>query len=253
MNEQLHEVVNNLINDRLIVMDFAAQKMKFPPAAVEAEVERQLVERFGNDRARFQAWLDSQGLNRLEYRKRVEEEMIVAVMRQRIKRTQSEISPEKILSFYQRNKLGYFQDERVRLRMIVLKPSADKSLETLKAEAAELAKRQSAGEKFADLAKKHSMDGRAASGGDWDWQRREDLKPELAAKVFAVTPGKVSEPFLFNDQIYLIHVEAYRPEGIQPLSEVRDRIEKYLLDRLVIESQERWIQRLRKNAYIRFY
>lgn len=253
MNEQLHEVVNNLINDRLIVMDFTAQKMKFPASAVEAEVERQLVERFGNDRQRFQGWLDSQGLNRLEYRRKVEDEMVVSVMRQRIKRTQSEISPEKILSFYQRNKLGYFQDESVRLRMIVLKPSGAKNLEVLKAEAAELAKRFEAGEKFADLAKKHSMDGRAVSGGDWDWVRRENLLPELSSRVFAVPEGKVSAPFVFNDQVYLIHAESRRPQGIQPLSEVRDRIEKYLLDRLVIESQERWIQRLRKSAYIRFY
>ncbi len=253
MSEQLIEVVSNLINDRLIVRDFNDQKLKFPPSVVDAEVERQLVERFGNDRLKFQGYLDSQGLNRIEYHKKIEEEMIVGVMRQRIKRTQAEISPEKILSFYQRNKLAYFQDERVRLRMIVLKPSEGKTLETLKTAAADLAKRHAAGEKFADLAKKNSMDGRAASGGDWDWVRRDDLRPELAGRAFAVETGKVSDPFVFNDQVYLIHVEDHRAEGIQPLAEVRDRIEKILLDRLVIESQDRWLQRLRKKAFIRFY
>ncbi|HRN34722.1 MAG TPA: peptidylprolyl isomerase [Saprospiraceae bacterium] len=48
------------------------------------------------------------------------------------------------------------------------------------------------GEKFEDLAKKFSMDGSAAAGGDLGWAKRGAFVPEFEAVVFNLEEGQVS-------------------------------------------------------------
>ena len=41
--------------------------------------------------------------------------------------------------------------------------------------------------------------------------------------------------------------------GIQPIDDVRDRIERILVTQMTRSSQERWLERLRRNGYVKHY
>jgi hypothetical protein len=44
-----------------------------------------------------------------------------------------------------------------------------------------------------------------------------------------------------------------RKEMIQPIAQVRDRIERQLSDQIARENQEKWLQSLRDRAFVRYY
>ncbi len=109
------------------------------------------------------------------------------------------------------------------------------------------------GADFGDLARIYSDDSTQDKGGDWGWVKRGDLAPEMEKIVFSLKKGKVSEVVELHQNFYLLLAED-RKEGVtKPLKEVRDQIEKYLLQQERQKQQQGWLERLRKKAYIKIY
>ncbi|HKK19663.1 MAG TPA: peptidylprolyl isomerase, partial [Opitutales bacterium] len=62
-----------------------------------------------------------------------------------------------------------------------------------------------------------------------------------------------SEPIELNETIFILYAEDKREEMIQPISQVRDIIEDVLVGEIARESQERWLQQIRNESYVRYY
>ncbi len=253
MSELYLEVLRNLVDRILIVKAFKEKKYNIPASYLENEYERVIIEDFSNDRTKFIQHLRSQGKSVREFRKDLRERIIVSVMRNEMRKSQSEISPEKIANFYSENKIHFYQEESVRLRLIMLKPIADESLDLLRQNAAGIIARLEEGADFAELAKKHSQGARADRGGDWGWIQRSDIREELSEVAFSLRPDQFSKAIELDGQIFILYVEDYRGEGIQPIQEVRDNIENILVSQLERQAQKEWLERLRKDAYIKYY
>src|SRR5690606_13318492 len=104
-----------------------------------------------------------------------------------------------------------------------------------------------------DLAKEFTEDARKAKGGDWGWQKRADLKPEFSDPLFALNAGEVSQPVVQKEGVYLLYAEEKKSAGVPPIAEVRAEIEASLAQQMTREAQEKWLERLRKGAYVRLY
>ena len=109
------------------------------------------------------------------------------------------------------------------------------------------------GQAFEELAKQYSQDTRSKQGGDWGWINREDLKPELADVAFSLKKGEYSEPIRTEKDIFILYIQDKREAGYQPLTEVRDQIEDILISRMSREAQERYLERLRRDGYVRYF
>lgn len=247
------EVLLNLIDRVLIVKEFARKEFNMPQSVVENEFDRIIIEDFSNDRSKFLEHLKMQGKNVREFRKELEERIIVSAMRGQMRKTQSEISPKRIERFYVENKIQFYEEESVHLRLIMLKPIADESPDLLRQNAEKVISELRAGQPFAEIAKKYSQDNRREKGGDWGWIKRGSLKEELSDAAFALQPGQFSPPIYVGNQVFILFVENVRPEGLQPLDEVRDRIENILSGQIARQTQVGWLERLRKDAFIKYY
>ena len=254
MEELYFEVLQQLIDRVLIVKDFYSdENRRIPRSVVDNEYDRILIEDFNNDRRKFLESLRSEGKSTREFRKDLEENIIVSVMRGQMRKSQSEISPEKIEGFYDQNKIHFFQEESVHLRLIMLKPLADEPKDLLRQNAERIISELEEGGEFANLAKRYSQDSRSDRGGDWGWINRADLRGELSEAAFDLDRNKFSEPIELGNQLFILYLENKRDEGIQPLSHVRDRIESILSGQLAREAQNRWLRRLRKDSYVKYY
>lgn len=253
MENLYFEVLQNLIDRVLIVKEFAEREYNIPQTFVENEFDRILIEDFENDRARFLSYLQSQGKNVREFRSDLRERIVVSVMRSEKRRSQSQISPERIEQFYNENKLNFYQEESIKLRIIMLRPLADESPDLMRQTIERIYSELENGTDFAEVARRFSQDQRRDRGGDWGWLRRSDLKDELSAVAFNLDVGATSQPIELDGQTFILHVDAIREEGIQPLNEVRDRIEEILASQIARQAQDQWIERLRREAYIRYY
>lgn len=253
--EQLQDdVIQSLIDRVLIVKEFRKdEKKRIPISFVDNRIADIQSEQFDNDRSKFLAYLHSRGMTMREYRREVEEDIIYQYMRQQQRKSQSVISPVRIETFYKENKDRFYQEDGVHLRLIQFTRTEGTSDDDLRAKANLVFARLKAGEKFEDLAKEYSQDSRRAKGGDWGWQKRSDLKPEFSEPLFALAKGEASEAIMLPEGCFILFAEDRKYAGIQPIDAVRDEIERALLQQMSRNSQEHWLERLRRNGYVKHY
>jgi peptidyl-prolyl cis-trans isomerase SurA len=246
--------IQNLIDRVLIIKDFQKDDKKHVPGSfVDNQIADQLTEQFDNDRSKFLAYLRARGTTMRDYRKEVEEDIIYNYMMHQQHKSQSIVSPVKIEQYYKENKDRFYQDDSVHLRLIQLSRGAGQTDGELRGQADAILLRLRSGEKFEDLAKEYSSDSRRAKGGDWGWMKRSDLKPEFSEPLFAVKKGECSEPVVLPEGCFLLYAEDRKYAGIQPLDEVRDQIERILVQQMGREYEDRWLERLRRNGYVKHF
>ncbi len=119
--------------------------------------------------------------------------------------------------------------------------------------AEELLAKLDEGDSFESLAKLYSEGKEAKDGGDWGWIGKDVLRKELGDVAFSLSAGQHSRIIETPEGYYLLYVEAVRPAHVRPLTEVRDEIEKTLLQQQRQKMQEAWIKQLRAKAYIRMF
>jgi len=253
MSQLYLEILQNLIDHVLIVNAFRKKELAIPQSIIENELDRMLIEDFNNDRHTFLEHVKSQGKTMREFRKDLEERIIVSSMRAEMRKSQSEVSPEKIEGFYKENKILFYIEESLNLRLIMLKPFADESPDLLRQTAENIIVELENGENFTDLAARYSQDSRRDRGGDWGWIKRVDLREELSEVAFELNPREHSDPILLGNQIFILYVENIKDETIQPLSQVRDNIEGIIVNQIARYARKVWIERLRRDAYVKYF
>lgn len=253
IDELSKEVLQNMI-DRIIIVQAAEDKgLMIPQSYIDQEYNDVISRDFGDDRRRFLDYLKSRGETPRDFRRNIYKRVVVNVMRQEMRRSQSEISPERIEGFYVKNKLRFYQGEALHLRQIILTPMADEGLVPLRQTAKQVLRELEGGANFGDLARKYSQDDMSRRGGDWGWIERKDIRKELSDVAFSLQPGEHSEPVELGESIFILYAEAKREEQIQPITQVRDIIEDVLVGEIARESQDRWLQDLRDDSFVRYF
>ncbi len=253
IDELSKEVLQNMI-DRIIIVKAAEDKgIMIPQSYIDQEYNDVISRDFGDDRRRFLDYLKARGETARDFRRDVYKRVVVTVMRQEMRRSQSEISPERIEDFYVKNKLRFYQGEALHLRQIILSPMADEGLVTLRQTANQVIRELQSGANFGDVARKYSQDKMSRRGGDWGWIERKDIRKELSDIAFSLEPGDYSEPVELGGTIFILYAEDKREEMIQPITQVRDIIENVLVGEIARESQEKWLRDLRENSYVRYF
>ncbi len=253
MSQLYLEILQNLVDQVLMVAAFQKKELQVPRSVIENELDRIIIEDFNKDRHSFLKHLESQGKTIREFRRDLEERIIVSSMRGEMRKSQSEVSPEKIEGFYYDNKILFYIEESVHLRLIMLKPFADESPDLLRQTAENIIVELENDDSFNELASRYSQDSRRDRGGDWGWIKRADLRDELSEVAFDLKPGEHSTPISLGGQIFILYVEDKKDETIQPLTQVRDRIENILANQIARHAQKIWIERLRRDAFVKYY
>jgi len=117
----------------------------------------------------------------------------------------------------------------------------------------EIVAKLDAGASFESLAKLYSEGKEAKEGGDWGWIGKDVLRKELNEVAFALKPGQHSRLIETQEGYYILEVDDVKSAHTKPLAEVRDEIEKILLQQQRQKMQESWVKDLRAKAYIRYF
>lgn len=257
-NEKLEalqeDVVQNLIDRVLIIKDFHSdEKRKVPASYVDNAVAETIITQFDGDRSKYLAYLRSRGISQKDYRKEQEDDMIYGYMRQQKAKSASTISPVKIEAFYAENKDRFYQEDSVQLRLIQITRAPGDSDDVIRNKSGTIVSELAAGADFGDIARKYSQDSRKGKGGDWGWQRRSDLRKEFSEVIFNLEKGQRSEPLIMPEGAFIFYVEDRKHAGILPLDEVRPDIERALVQQGSRQATERWLEKLRRNAYVKHF
>jgi len=251
--------LKDLIDRQLILQEFKKKEFNIPPYVIDDRVQDVIRKEFGGDRAAFVRTLQAQGFTLTRFKEIEKDKIIVQAMRQANVKEDFIISPVQIQQYYDKNKANFSTPEQVKLRMIVLREE-DASSDIAagpggkKAMAEEIRDKLVTGASFDRMATMYSEDSTTKDmGGDWGWIDRKELNEELSKVAFSLPVGKVSPVVQLGGSYYLLYVEDRKAATIKPISEVREEVERNLIQQERIRAQQRWLDTLRSKAYIKIF
>ena len=261
------EFVDGKIDRLLSIYAFEEKGMGIPESIIEQEYNKRLIQEFNGDRKLFRDVLRSKGQSQLEFREELREDIIYGHMLSTRKRMKEEISPEKVERFYRENGNMFRTDARVKLREIVFSQIAGEPIPVLMQQANQIQEMLQNGSPFEVLAAQHGQSPFREKGGDWGVMvtSREIRSDEIRKNAFSLKKGEVSKPFVVEllerkadgqvgksgkTAIYILKVENLEPAGRKSLDQVRLEIEKILASRIESQSQRKWFNRLKRDAFI---
>ncbi|MBT5902621.1 MAG: peptidylprolyl isomerase [Opitutaceae bacterium] len=248
------DTIQQLVDRVLIVKDFYSdEKRRIPSSYVDNAVDENIINEFEGDRSKFLAYLRSRGLTLRDYRREVEEDIIYNYMRGQKRKSATVVSPVQVQEFYDENKDEFYQEDSVHLRLIQFQRKDGRTDRDLIALAARVQARLDVGHDFTDIATELSEDSRRSRGGDWGWLDRSGLKPEFSDPLFELSDGETTRPILLPEGIFLLNAEERKFAGVQAINDVREQIERVLISREARRAQEAWLERLRRNSYVKLY
>jgi len=250
------EILEGMINDMLVVEEAKRMGLKAKREQVDAQLTR-LKQANGWSDDQLAEALKGHGFGSLAaYRDRMERELLKnqvmgIKVASRVKVDEAEV--ERTLARELKN--GSITERRASHILLKLDDYAteaqiraiEKKLETLRARAL-------AGETtFEELARAHSQDGSAASGGDLGWFGKGELDPTFEKVAFLLKEGEVSVPVRTPFGVHLVKMIAERDRRITDdgqrdtlLRQIRFRIRESELERLY----DLWLSELRDAAFI---
>jgi len=136
---------------------------------------------------------------------------------------------------------------------IAREPAAPAAVDLQRKLAEEILAKLDAGDSFESMARVYSEGKEAKEGGDWGWIGKDVLRKELNEIAFSLKAGQHSRIIETAEGYYILHVEDVKPAHTVALAEVRDDIEKILLQQQRARMQEDWVKDLRAKAYIHLF
>lgn len=250
--------LKDLVDRQLILQEFRKMQEKganIPDYVVDDRVQTIIREEFGGDRAAFVRTLQAQGYTLTRFKEIEKEKIIVQAMRQSKVTDNFVVSPKQVQDFYDKNRAAYSLPEQVKLRMIVLREGNSDDIGSggdKKQTAEEIRQKLAGGAEFERMAQMYSEDESTSdTGGDWGWIERNTLNEKLTQAAFVLKAGGISPVIHIGDSFYILYVEARKNSSVKPLGEVRDEIERNLMQQERMKVQQRWLDTLRQKAYIK--
>jgi len=250
--------LKDLIDRQLILQEFKKLQEKganIPDYVVDDRVQTIIREEFGNDRSAFVRTLQAQGYTLTKFKEIEKDKIIVQALRQSKVNNDFVISPTQVQAYYNKNKASYATPEQVKLRMIVIREGDSSDIAAggdKKQVAKEIRDKIAGGAEFDRMAQMYSEDTNTQEvGGDWGWIERGTLNEQLTSVAFSLRPGEVSPVVEMGGTYYIMMVEAKKSATVKPIADVRDEIERNLVQQERQKMQERWLDTLRQKAYIK--
>jgi len=256
--KQIKEVrqaaLKDLIDRQLIIQAFKKESYQIPDHFVDMRMHEIIQENFGGDRNTFIKTLEAQSFTLGEFKKMEMERMIVQAMRSKNVKRDMIASPAKIEEYYKTHRSEFTAKEQVKLRLIMIPSHAsDGNAAAQRSMAEEILGKLANGAEFDRMAQIYSEDSSRDLGGDWGWIERKTLAPPLEKVAFNLPVGRISNIIEFNGNFYLLKVEEKKGGATPSLAQVRDQIEKKLIQQEAQNLQEKWLASLRSKAYIRTF
>lgn len=254
IKEARESALKDLIDRQLIIQAFKKESFQIPDHYVDERMHEIIRENFGGDRNTFIKTLEAQNYSLGEFKRVETERMIVQAMRSKNVRRSMIASPAKIEEYYRAHRDEFTAKEQIKLRLIMIPAHAgDGNAPAQKAMAEEILTKIANGAQFDRMAQIYSEDSSRDLGGDWGWIDRKTLAGPLEKVAFNLPVGKISNIVEYSGNYYIMKVEEKRGGETKSLAQVRDEIEKRLLQQEAQDLQERWLASLREKAYIKTF
>ncbi len=263
--------------DSLILRTLITQQLGNLGMAVNADEVDRTIDQIGRDngiedREQFRAAIESQGVSWADYRAQLTEQIRQMKFNETVLRPRIAVSDNEVRDRYNRTVREYKNEPTYELEAIGLKivpdppevPSEEAPQPTDEpTEAPEAVDPTTA--LIAAVASAREMVA-AVNGGELDWAtaieqhdtlgrggkmgklKKDEMSPAIEAAVSQGETGKVAEPVVIGEMIFLIKIVAVEEAGVMAYEQVADRIRAQIFDEKIEDELEQWYQQTRRQA-----
>jgi len=251
------KALEQLIEKKLIEQKAKESSIKVDDKEVSRAVE-DVLKKNNISLEQLKEILKKDGTSIEEYRKMLRSEILQSKVIGREVRSKVTITDKDIQEYYEKNvKHQEKPGEKVRIQQIFFATPPDttpKQVEKLTSQLEEIRAKIMAGDDFGQMAAKHSQDPSAKEGGDLGVFGRGELLPVIENVAFSLQAGEVSQVTRTPAGLHLIKViDKKGTAGEKGAQSSRDEIEENLYRREVDVLFLKWMEELKKKAYIKTY
>jgi parvulin-like peptidyl-prolyl isomerase len=240
--------INSLVNSKLLYQKALAGGIKATDEEVQAELQN-FAKRYGSD-AEMNAALAQQMLDRETLQKNIAQDLTISKFIDTTVVKSVKIAPEEVAKYYAANPTMFSHPEVVRSSHILIRGGETQELDALAKQRAEaLLARAKKGEDFAKLAKENSIDSSASKGGDLGFGSRQDMVPEFADEIFAMTIGEIR---LVKSRYgyHVVKMMEKKKEGLATLEDVKAELTDGLKNEKAQVELTKLINQLKDQAKV---
>ncbi len=248
------QVLDALINERLMFADLERRGAVASKAQVDAALEQLMEQRGGRDA--FMAGLEAQRIPLDVIRRQLQQNISIRLLLERDIGTKVRPAEEELRRFYDSNLERMWKPERHRVRHILKRVSVmggEAAKEKAHAELLALRQQVSVGADFADLARDHSEDTVSrAQGGELPWIVIIDPEGDAFSKAVAElgTLGQISDVVETPEGLHLIQLVNRDPALLRTFEQAKAEIAGILTTNRVKQEVLEKVQALRSQARI---
>jgi len=231
------DLLQRLIEDRLILQQAKVEKVTVEPSRVKARVT-ELKKNYATD-AEFSEDLAKQGLVPADLEKKIREQMLMYSVIQQKVRDKIMVRPDEITDFYEQNKRQFLAPEERQLTMIILQDAK---------QAKELSYYLRLGQKLEELATRYTFTINTLSA----W-KGEELRKEIEDVVFKLGMGEISEEVKVDKQYYVFRLDNITASRQLSLVQSQEKIRVYLFEKKLQDALTKWINEIKAQSYIKLY
>lgn len=226
-----------LLNDARNNKDsYAIFRLEIKPDQVRAKI-KEMKKSYASD-VDFENDLKKEGLTQADVESKVREQIMTDNVIDYWVRGQVKIRPEEVTDFYNKNSKDFDTGEDRELMMVTL-------------ENEDLAKSLSynlrTGQKIEDLATRYPFNVNTLTAN----KNKGELRKDIEDVVFKLGLNEVSNPVMIEGKYYVFVLQNIVPSRKLTLSDVQVKVYNYLYRIRMQEEMVKWLDELKKKAYIK--
>lgn len=250
--EFLQKTLDSIIEEKLQLQEAKRARLDVDEAAVQAALDEIL----GKNKItmeQMEEMLLLEGRSMEQYKGHIREQIMTSKVMQYHMGKFGKVSDKQIKRYYFQHQKDFWQNKKPFVRHILFIAEED-ALEEVKAskreQAAQVLEEIRTGADFIELAKKHSEDVSASSGGEVGWLTKGHLVPEFEAVAFRLKSGEVSDIVESRYGYHIIKVEKVSSGKSEPLKNVKEKIRQILSFEARKKKYNDWIDDMKKDSMI---
>jgi peptidyl-prolyl cis-trans isomerase SurA len=241
--------LNRLVDHRLQVQEAKRDKIEVTDDELRAAVD-DLVKRNGDNRAKFEAQLLSQGVTWEALRREMREQLLAQRVRSRRVVRRSTVTESEVDQYLTQNRDKFeagLKYHAFHMAITVEATSSPGAWERAKQEIESISVALAGGADFAELARTRAKD---PTGGDLGWLARGELDVAFERPLLALQKGQVTAPIRSGAAYHLLKLDDREELTAERLADARQQVRDLLLQKKAQERFDEWLEGLRRRALI---
>ncbi|HCM42817.1 MAG TPA: hypothetical protein DIS66_05870 [Candidatus Omnitrophica bacterium] len=211
-------------------------------------------QRFGSE-AKLEEALRSENISIKDLQDKLKKQALVRKLHEIEVRSKVVVSPREVEEYFAAHQSEFAAPEQIRITSLTIKKSDESRAKGITDEDAQgrlraLQERAKKGEDFNKLIEESSEDKHADQGGKGNWILRGQMIPAVDEIIFATPEGQMTDVIETPIGYHLFKVVEKQLPVQKTFEQSRDQIYDILFQKKSEERFTRWIEDLRKSAYI---